>query len=70
VTIPEWGHLSPFMNVAESIQRQWDDSNGVLELSLASMEQVRSKVEARGIKFVSIGAWDAHEAELYARASK
>lgn len=70
VTIPEWGHLSPFINVAESIQRQWDDSKGVLELSLASMEQVRSKVEARGIEFVSIGAWDAHEAELYARASK
>lgn len=42
VTIPEWGHLSPFLHVADSIQRTWDTSGrGKLQLSIASMEQVR-----------------------------
>lgn len=103
VTIPEWGHLSPFLHVADSIQRTWDTSSrGKLQLSIASMDQVcavtccalaaqvslpsaasmlhtqlprlfqvRSKVEARGINFVSIGAWETkEEQEEYARCSR
>ena len=40
VTVPEWGHLSPFMHMAASIERTWDSSKGTLQLTLASMEQV------------------------------
>jgi hypothetical protein len=32
--------------------------------------QVRPKVEAKGIDFVSIGTWQGKEAEEYARATK
>ena len=40
VTVPEWGHLSPFLHMASSIQSNWDSSRGTLQLTLASMEQV------------------------------
>jgi hypothetical protein len=127
VTIPEWGHLSPFLHLAASIQRNWDTSSrGKLQLSIASMEQVRAvvccalcfpvvcyalspppslqtqqpqptdtatgtarscvpsscaliclaplqvrtKIEARGIDFVSIGAWEKQEQAEYERCSR
>jgi hypothetical protein len=41
VVVPEWGHLSPFLHVADSIKRYWDPSKGELQLALASMEQVK-----------------------------
>jgi hypothetical protein len=28
VVVPEWGHLSPFLHVADSIKRYWDPSKG------------------------------------------
>jgi hypothetical protein len=40
VVVPEWGHLSPFLHVADSIKRNWDPRKGELQLALASMEQV------------------------------
>jgi hypothetical protein len=43
VTVPEWGHLSPFLHMAASIERNWDSSKGTLQVTLASMEQVCGK---------------------------
>jgi hypothetical protein len=68
VTVPEWGHVSPTLHLAAAIQRCWDPSKGELQLSLASMEHMRSRVEARGIDFVGIGEWEGDEAEVYARS--
>lgn len=70
VTVPEWGHVSPTLNLAAAILRCWDTSKGELQLSLASMEHMRSKVEARGIDFVAIGEWEGNEAAVYARSSR
>lgn len=70
VTVPEWGHVSPCLNLAAAIQRCWDTSKGELQLSLASMEHLRNRVEARGIDFVSIGEWEGDEAAIYARSSR
>lgn len=58
--------------MATAIQRHWDtrSQQGPLELSIASMEQVRSKVEARGLNFVSIGTWEGTEEEDYGTATR
>lgn len=70
VTVPEWGHVSPCLNLAAAIQRCWDPSKGELQLSLASMEQMRHKIEARGINFLGIGEWNGDEAVEYQRSMR
>lgn len=41
-----------------------------LPLFLCDNVQVRSKVEARGINFLSVGDWTEEEAKEYARSVK